>query len=99
MRFAVHPEARGSLRVSNAGGAVVRWRGDGRELFYLAPDRTVMSVAVNAPGDFGTPVALLREPDLTPSGYEVTADGKQFLMNLAVVEEKKLPITVAVDWR
>ncbi len=86
-------------RVSSAGGAVVRWRGDGRELFYLAPDQTLMSVAVEPGGGFGTPVALLREPDLAPGGYDVTADGRQFLMNLAVMEEKKLPLTVAVDWR
>ena len=31
-------------RVSVAGGVQPRWRGDGRELFYLAPDGTMMVV-------------------------------------------------------
>src|SRR5262249_4353226 len=32
------PEARARTQVSTAGGTQVRWSGDGREIFYIAPD-------------------------------------------------------------
>jgi Tol biopolymer transport system component len=38
----------GSVLVSRGGGAAPRWRGDGRELFYLAPDGKMMAVEVTA---------------------------------------------------
>src|SRR5712692_3112352 len=34
-------------QVSNQGGLLPRWRHDGRELFYLTPDGTLMAVTVN----------------------------------------------------
>ena len=38
----------GSVLVSRGGGTAPRWRGDGRELFYLAPDGKMMAVDVMA---------------------------------------------------
>ena len=35
-----------SVLVSRGGGTAPRWRGDGRELFYLAPDGKMMAVDV-----------------------------------------------------
>src|SRR5262249_16234927 len=35
-----------SLPVSKNGGAQVRWRRDGKELFYIAPDDRLMAVAI-----------------------------------------------------
>ena len=37
-------------RISTEGGTNARWRSDGKEIFYLAPDRTLMSVPVRADG-------------------------------------------------
>ena len=34
----------GSVLVSRGGGTAPRWRGDGRELFYLAPNGKMMAV-------------------------------------------------------
>ena len=34
------PGPGGKFQVSSASGVLPRWRGDGREIFYLAPDRT-----------------------------------------------------------
>ena len=39
----------GRVRVSTNGGSQPRWRGDGRELFYLALDGTMMSVRTADP--------------------------------------------------
>ena len=38
----------GSVLVSHGGGTAPRWRGDGRELFYLAPNGKMMAVEVTA---------------------------------------------------
>src|SRR5215467_8363462 len=62
------PEARGKWQVSKGGGEQPRWRGDGKELFYLSSDSKMMAVPVTtgATFDAGAPVALfqvtLRQP-------------------------------------
>ena len=40
--------AGGSVLVSHGGGTAPRWRGDGRELFYLAPDGKMMAAEISA---------------------------------------------------
>ena len=55
------PDAGGKWQVSTAGGVAPRWRADGKELYFLAPDATMMAVPVTAAGtsfEAGTPVAL-----------------------------------------
>ncbi len=50
----------GRWMVSRGGGVQPRWRRDGRELFYISPDWTMMAVPVNSTPVFhaGTPQAL-----------------------------------------
>jgi Tol biopolymer transport system component len=51
----------GKWTVSTAGGTQPRWRGDGKELFYVAPDGKLMAVEIkaNVTGfDRGAPQAL-----------------------------------------
>jgi eukaryotic-like serine/threonine-protein kinase len=71
-------------QISDAGGVQPQWRGDGRELFYLASDGSMMSVrldtrsglTVSAPSHlFSTKLAT--NPNLAQ--YAVTADGQRFL--------------------
>jgi hypothetical protein len=40
------PNATGKYLVSTPGGAKPEWRRDGRELFYLSPDRQLMAAPV-----------------------------------------------------
>ena len=50
------------VRISSGGGSQARWRRDGKELFYLAPGRVLMSAAVGKLGSdfaFATPQPLL----------------------------------------
>ena len=47
------PGAGGKWQVSTAGGTQPRWRRDGKELFYLATDRSLMSVPVRSPDSSG----------------------------------------------
>jgi Tol biopolymer transport system component len=52
------------IRISTAGGTQVRWRADGRELFYLTLDEQLMAVPIQFAGDGapepGDPVALFK---------------------------------------
>ena len=59
------PAAGAKGHVSTKGGDWVRWRKDSQEIFYVAPDRQLMSVAVTAVSgslEFGTPSPLARAP-------------------------------------
>ena len=54
----------GSVLVSRGGGTAPRWRGDGREMFYLAANGKMMAVDVNAGPEFhaGLPTPLFQTP-------------------------------------
>jgi Tol biopolymer transport system component len=91
-------------KVSIAGGAQPRWRRDGRELFYLAADRKLMAVEMST----GVQVRPLSTQALFPAPvvlisndtqrYDVTADGKRFLINTEAAEIAPSPITVVLNW-
>lgn len=99
------PGAQGKWQVSNAGGAQPVWRSDGKELFYLAPDRKIMAVPVTADASFdaGTPVALFqanpREMVATSErfDYDVSKDGQRFLINTEL-KSGLTPMSVVANW-
>ena len=81
-------------RVSADGGSQARWRRDGKEIFYVAPNRTLMSVTVDA-SDTGVVAtdynALfeLQHPYGAYHAFDVTPDGQRFLVNTLVVDPKQ----------
>ena len=90
--------------VSNDGGGEPQWRADGRELFYMALDHTLMSVAVEStsPWRNGRPVPLFRAPvagDLTRyrTRYQAAHNGQRFLLD-SVVEDGLQEVTLVVNW-
>jgi len=90
--------------VSRDGGSHPVWRADGRELFYLAADGTMMTVAVGAGDSFdaGRPRALF-SPNvwrLTANQvYAVTKDGQRFLVNTtSQASSSVVPLTVVLNW-
>jgi eukaryotic-like serine/threonine-protein kinase len=95
------------VRISTEGGIQARWRGDGKELFYLAPDQRLMAVPIQLDAqrnvvDVGTPVALFTTALAGPQGnagrhYMVSRDGQRFLMD--TLREVTLPITVVLNWK
>jgi serine/threonine protein kinase len=93
------PNPGGKVQVSVGGGLHPRWRSDGRELFYLAPDRRVMVVAISEQAaarlESTTPRALFTLPTL--SRYEPSADGQRFLTTTVVKEAS--PISVILNWK
>ena len=94
-------------QISVGGGVQVRWRRDGRELFYLAPDSRLMAVPIRLDAErdtveAGTPTPLFAARlSGSPQGpvnrqYMVSADGQRFLLDAPT--EVTLPITVLLNW-
>jgi eukaryotic-like serine/threonine-protein kinase len=91
----------GQWQVSTDGvaGQPIRWRRDGRELFYVAADHRLMSVAVEAGAGsihLAAPVPLFRVDSASFGAYDVAPDGQRFLRSSS---SGLLPITVALDWK
>jgi Tol biopolymer transport system component len=88
----------GLRRVSASGGSLPRWRRDGKELFYLAPDGGLMAVPTETKGRFeaGSP-AVVFTAHPPPDDYDVAPDGRQFLF-LEQALERDVPLTVMVNW-
>ena len=94
-------------QVSAAGGVEPRWRADGRELFYVAPNGTLMAVTLQlnrqsvlpaAPrplftARFGEFGAEIFRPVYAPSH-----NGQKFLVNLVVEETASSPVTMILNW-
>ncbi len=105
------PAGSGKWQVSTAGGSQPRWRRDGRELYYVAPDRKLMAVPVKrgaaASGSFeaGAPQPLFG--GMVFNGllsqaffYQPSADGERFMVTVLSGGDEAAapPITVVVNW-
>jgi serine/threonine protein kinase len=90
----------GKWMISQGGGLLAAWRRDGKELFYIGNDGSVMAVPVSAAGvgfQHGTPVALFKGP-ASPQGWDVSADGQKFLLAVPVARTAQEPFTVVLNW-
>jgi eukaryotic-like serine/threonine-protein kinase len=92
--------------VSTSGGVRPRWRSDGKELYYIAPDGRLMAVPIAVSGSTfkpGTPVALFQTrivgggTNVSGQQYDVAPDGR-FLINTSM-EDAGLPITLLLNWK
>jgi eukaryotic-like serine/threonine-protein kinase len=98
----------GQFPVSTTGGIAPRWRQDGKELYYIAPDSKLMAVSLATTGrapEMGAPVALF-QPHILYGGagtvgihwqYDVAPDGR-FLINVTAGDAVTAPITVIQHW-
>jgi len=98
--------ATGYSAVSTGGGVEPCWRADGKEMFYLGPDRRLMAVEVKTAGDrfeagapralFSTRAAVIAAGFYTV--YTVTGDGQRFLIITEGDEVVSQPATVVMNW-
>ena len=100
--IAPFPGPGGKWQLSRDGGVEPRWHGDGKELFFLAPDNKLMAVSVNAKKsslEIGNAHPLFETRVATTPGthYDVTRDGKRFLIELGG-EGSSAPIQLVVNW-
>jgi Tol biopolymer transport system component len=90
-----------ALRVSADGGNFPRWRGDGRELYYVDDNGRMMAVpvALGAQPTIGAPEALFQAllEEAADTQYDVTPDGQRFLLNRTLIEDR-VPVSVVLGW-
>jgi eukaryotic-like serine/threonine-protein kinase len=91
--------------VSRDGGGQPVWRADGKELFFIGPDGSMMAAPVDVSGQFdiGQPQALFTAVPVSGLTmnylqYAVTNDGKRFLVNARPLQANEAPMTVVVNW-
>jgi Tol biopolymer transport system component len=84
-----------AVLVSRDGGSAPRWRGDGKELFYLARNGAVMAVSTDA--GVGVPTELFRPPTML-NDWDVSADGQRFLI-ATPTEQGAQVLTVVLNWQ
>jgi len=81
--------AGGRWPVSAVGGEHPRWRGDGREIFYIDQGRRVMAASITTSPrvEIGTPVELFKleagrgyTSIGPPYQFDVTSDGQRFVL-------------------
>jgi len=95
-------------RVSTNGGGQPKWRGDGKELFYLSLDGALMAVDVRegATGpEVGIPTTLVPADVLGAmvqgpqfDDYAVSADGQRFLVKTPATKDDRQQIHVLLNW-
>jgi Tol biopolymer transport system component len=98
------PEAAGKWQVSASGGGNPMWGKDGKQIYFLAPDKKLMAVDVDGVGatfKLGVPKPLFpTDVDVYNSvnRYAVTADGQRFLVNSSIAGGSIKPIEVMMHW-
>jgi Tol biopolymer transport system component len=99
------PDIRPPKRVSFGGGSTPRWKGDGRELFFVSmgPNSImrIMAVDFRVDGSFSMPHPLFEIKDGNPddvADYDVRPDGKQFLIYKEEKGAQDVPVTVVLNW-
>jgi eukaryotic-like serine/threonine-protein kinase len=101
------PSAGGKWQITSEGGFEPQWRRDGRELFYLAPNRKIMAVATELSPTFhaGAPQPLFEAPinmngiEDSSARFSFSPDGQRVLV-IAEVGEKSASsaIRVVANW-
>jgi serine/threonine protein kinase len=99
------PDGATKLRVSAGGGDEPEWRRDGKELFYLAPDTTLMAVEIRQDGKtlalgnvqplFVTNVERAR---VIRNNYTASLDGQRFLVMSPIVHPSASPLVGMLNW-
>jgi dipeptidyl aminopeptidase/acylaminoacyl peptidase len=98
--FALHPassEIGPNVLLSRGGGSMPHWRADGKEILYRSPDGALMSTALTTVNTLrpGVPQSLFH---LAGAWWDVTGDGKRFLVGLPVAQGVP-PFTVVLNWQ
>jgi eukaryotic-like serine/threonine-protein kinase len=99
------PGAAGKWQVSRGGGTEPRWRGDGKELYYIGQSGMLMAATVSTEGGFssGTPVPLFPLRGRTHVSttdiytYDAAKDGQRFLVNRFVKADHPIPLTIVLN--
>ena len=98
------PNPTSKWQISTAGGSQPRWRRDGKELYFIAPDAKLMAAQIHASPsgiESESPVVLFQtrmDPGTFRQQYVVSADGR-FLINELIEDASAPPITLILNWK
>ena len=89
------------VQISKGNGSQPVWSRDGKKLFFIAPDKTLVSVSFDSgAGTAGTPQALFQTriigANFAGTQYDVAPDGR-FLIHVLPAEYAS-PLTIVTDW-
>jgi eukaryotic-like serine/threonine-protein kinase len=96
-----YPAIGAKWQVSNMGGRFPRWRGDGKELYWLDENGTLMAADVSVEPALrpGTPRSLFETKISSRfERYAVSRDGKRFLVPIPVEQTQNRSVTVVWNW-
>jgi Tol biopolymer transport system component len=92
----------GTHQISSGGGMYPRWRADGREIFYVGANGTLMAAEVSLKG------ASLEVNAIRPLGipvitgrvylYDISSDGLRFLVATPLEQKSSAPLTLVENW-
>src|SRR5262249_62171564 len=87
------------------GGIAPRWRGDGKELFYLSADQRMMAVEIVATPTFEAgipkplfPVQVVAPGPVVRTHYAVTSDGQRFLVVAPLGSQTMAGTQMVLNW-
>lgn len=97
----------GRWQVSRSGGRQPRWRGDGRELYYIAADGNLTAAQIQfengftvrhtqALFDIGATTGL---PSSIGFYYDVTSNGERFFLSTDFSQQIRTPIGFVLNWQ
>ena len=97
------PNGGARWQVSTGGGVDARWRGDGKEIFFLDPSDNLMAVDVDTTSGtprLGVPHSLFQVLGVQRQvgTYVVTKDAKKFLVNSGSTTQGNDPLTLVTNW-
>jgi Tol biopolymer transport system component len=88
-------------QISTSGGTYPDWRKDGRELYFVTPDLTLMAADIRT--DHGIEVSFPKplfklNITITSNQYSASADGSRFLVSDVLTDDPRREVTVLVNW-
>ena len=99
------PEGTGLRRVSANGGTQVRWRKDGKEMFYVegdslmaVPVATTPTLTIGAAEKLFSDDSLVFRASIHWLNYDVTPDGQKFILREAEAGTDDVKLRVVQNW-
>ena len=89
-------------QISTSGGTYPIWRKDGRELYFVTPDSTLMAADIRT--DHGIEVSYPKplfklNVTHTANQYGASADGRRFLVSDVLTDDPRREVTVVLNWQ
>ena len=94
------PGKEGKFQISTNGGDRPVWSRDGKELFYIAADQKMMALDVKMGAKFehGIPKPLFETRTVPTARFDISPDGKRFLLIPTVANPTNTSLTVVLNW-